>query len=462
MDEVRSNYVIETSARTLDSARLRRGHRRSDGLPVVIKVPRSEYPSAAELAEIHQEYALLRELADAPVAHALELVRIERTIGLVLEEGPSTSLAQRVKPGGLELPEFLLLARLATEALQAVHARGILHKDIKPEHFLYDASNARVVLIDFGIATTLKQEQQHPTSLAGLDGTLAYLSPEQTGRMNRAVDRRSDLYSLGVVLYQLLTGVLPFETLDPLELVHCHIARSPRPPAELRAMPRSVSEIVLRLLEKVAEKRYQTAGGLRADLTRCEAELSRSGEIEPFRLGRQDHSSELRIPQKLYGRTTDIAVLTAAFGRARAGGNEFVLVRGGAGVGKTALVQELWKELGFAGTFAAGKFDQFNRNLPYSGVARAAAELVRAELASPAERLAKWKSDVLAAVANNGRLLTDIVAELELVIGVQPEVVALGPVEAQYRFEGLFQRFMQASASAEQPLVVFLDDLQWA
>lgn len=462
MDDVRTRYGLEADARATDSSRIRRGKRLLDGLPVVVKVPRKEYPSAAELAQIRHEYALLCELSDAPVVRALELVRVNNAVGLVMEDVGSRSFDRLLAAGGLELGRFLRLARAATEALAAVHARGVLHKDIKPHHFFSDAEEKRVVLIDFGIATAVRKEEQQPLGLDALEGTLSYIAPEQTGRMNRAVDRRSDLYSLGVMLYELATGVLPFASADPLELVHCHIARLPRPPADVKPMPRVVSDIILRLLQKVPEQRYQTATGLLADLVTCEATLGQTGHIEPFELGRHDHSSELCMPQKLYGRHADVARLGAALGRARAGTAELVLISGGAGIGKSALVQELHKELALAGHFVSGKFDQFNRTQPYSAVARAAGELVRAELAGSSEQLAAWKAELLAAVGQNGRVLVDIVPELELVIGLQPPVALLGPMEAQNRFESSFQRFMVASASAERPLVVFLDDLQWA
>ncbi|MEO8182483.1 MAG: AAA family ATPase [Deltaproteobacteria bacterium] len=461
MDDVGTQYVLEEGIQVTASTRIRRGYRRRDGQRIVVKVPRSEYPSALELAQLRHEHALLGELGAAPVAHALELVRFDNGIGLVLEDAGVRSF-DRLLPIA-DLARFLRLATLATAALEAIHSHGIIHKDIKPQHFFVDEGEGRVLLIDFGIATTLHQEEQRPENLDTLEGTLAYISPEQTGRMNRSVDRRSDLYSLGVTLYQLLTGVLPFEATDPLELVHSHIARSPRPPAEVKSgIPPVVSDLVLRLLEKVAEDRYQTAAGLRADLLQCQARLSEAGTIEAFPLGREDHSGELDIPQKLYGREADAEVLVAAFERAKAGARELLLISGHSGIGKSALVHELHKQLIFGGHFVLGKFDQFNKSVPYSAVARALGELVRAQLASSADQLEKWKQDVLLAVGENGRLLIDIIPELALVIGAQPVAGALGPNESQNRFERLFQRFLSTSASAECPLLIFLDDLQWA
>jgi len=459
MDDVRVRYALDDDKiLATDSTRIRRGYRRQDGKRVVLKVPRSEYPSAADVAMIRHEHALLTELASAPVAQALDLVRFDNEIGLVLEDVGVRSFDQLIA-AGVDLRRFLRLARLAAETVATIHARGILHKDVKPQHFFCDEGEERVVLIDFGIATTISQEEQRPQSLDSLEGTLAYMSPEQTGRMNRAVDRRSDLYSLGVTLYQLLTGTLPFDTTDPLELVHCHIARSPRTPADVPAI---VSQIVMRLLEKVAEARYQTAAGLAFDLEHCEQLLDRGQSLEPFRLGEQDHSSELCIPQKLYGREGPRAQLQGALARAKGGARELVLLRGSSGIGKSALVHELYKEVTFGGNLVFGKFDQFNRSVPYAAVAAACRELVRAELASPKVQLDAWRARVLEALGDNGRLLTDVIPELELVVGPRPPVAVLGPNEAQNRFERLFQRFMGACAGADRPLVLFLDDLQWA
>jgi predicted ATPase/GAF domain-containing protein/HPt (histidine-containing phosphotransfer) domain-containing protein len=461
MEDLRAGYILDTG-KTLYSARVRRGQRKSDGAKVVIKAPRGEYPSLTEVARVRSEYALLKELAGAPVPQVFDLVRLEHGVALVLEDVGKDSFHPLIVPGGMALPRFLRLARLAAETLDVVHARGFLHKDIKPQHFFADASESRVWLVDFDVAVRVEREEQASRSLDALEGTLAYMSPEQTGRMSRSVDRRSDLYSLGATFYQLLTGVLPFETEDPLELVHSHIARVARPPADVAGVPRVVSDIVMRLLEKAPEARYQTASGLAADLARCERELAEHGSVQPFLLGEQDFPHELRIPEKLYGRRDELALLRRAVERVKGADAELVLLRGGAGVGKSALVRALQDELGVDATFAAGKFNQFNRALPYAALARAAGELVRAELAGSPAKLAQWKSDLLAAIGQNGQVLIDLVPELELVLGAQPAVVSLGAAESQNRFENSFQRFIQVSASEQKPLILALDDLQWA
>jgi predicted ATPase/GAF domain-containing protein/HPt (histidine-containing phosphotransfer) domain-containing protein len=463
MDDLAARYVVEAVNNDAGSRRVRRGFLREDDSRVVFKLPRTEYPSATELAQLRHEHALLERLHEAGVGGPVELVRYGHGLAIVQRDGGTTSLASLVRTGPLTLGDFLHYARLATQAVEAVHSCGVLHKDLKPEHFLLDASPGaapRLVLIDFGIADTLgEQRSEQPIAL---EGTLAYISPEQTGRTNRRVDRRSDLYSLGVTLYELLTGARPFTMTDPLELVHAHIARVPRPPCELGPTPQVVSDIVLRLLEKVPERRYQSAAGLKADLERCAAELDASGQIAPFELGREDFASELSVPQKLYGRESSIRVLQSALERARRGATELILVSGAAGVGKSALVGELRGMLALAGTFVSGKFDQLQRGIPYAGMARAIAELVREELTGPAQRLEAWKAAIVEAVGQNGQLLLDLVPQLERVIGPQPKVLELGAHEAQNRFEAVFQAFLRTATSAERPLVIFLDDLQWA
>jgi PAS domain S-box-containing protein len=350
---------------------------------------------------------------------------------------------------------------LAT-ALGQVHRHGLIHKDIKPANvFADDAGNAW--LTGFGIASQLPHESQAPAPPEIIAGTLAYMAPEQTGRMNRSIDTRSDLYSLGVTLYQMLTGALPFTAADPLEWVHCHIARQPAPPGDRAAVPQPLSAIIMKLLAKNAEERYQTASGLEADLRHCLAEWQSHGRIDPFPLGAHDASDRLLIPEKLYGREGEIDTLLAAFDRVVAQGTpELVLVSGYSGVGKSSVVNELHKVLvPPRGLFAGGKFDQYKRDIPYATLAQAFQTLVRQILVKSEAEVREWRSALSEAVSPNGQLIVALVPEVEFIIGKQPPVPDLPPQDAQRRFQLVFRRFLGAFARPEHPLALFLDDLQW-
>jgi predicted ATPase/serine phosphatase RsbU (regulator of sigma subunit) len=440
---------------------LLRGTRDADGKRVIVKLLRADHPSTAQVARLRHEHAILASLDAPEVVRTFGVVKHGRGVALVLEDLGDASLESMFRHERPSLGQFLDIAIRMTSAVASIHRAAIIHKDIKPHHFLVTGDTVRI--IDFGIATRLSSETQVAKSASLLDGTLAYMSPEQTGRMNRSLDRRTDLYSLGVSFYQLLTGRLPFEASDPLELVHSHIARAPRPPHELSpGIPQLVSAIVLKLMAKAAEDRYQSALGLKADLEECVRRLRGGGDLGAFPLGRSDASGELSIPQKLYGRETEIGTLLSAFEGARRGGAGLLLVTGHPGIGKSALVNEIQKQVVRGGAFAAGKFDQLNRSVPFAGVAAACRGLVRSVLAESPEVMDDWARRLRDALGRNGKLIADLVPEIELVIGPQPAVQALGPAESQARFELVFRQFLQVFARNEHPLALFLDDLQWA
>ena len=374
----------------------------------------------------------------------------------------STAFLSGTREQPLDLVRLLRLAINLATALGHAHQRGLIHKDVKPENVLVDDAG-HVWLTGFGIASRLPRERQAPAPPEIIAGTLAYMSPEQTGRMNRSMDTRSDLYSLGVTLYQMLTGVLPFAAADPLEWVHCHIARQPVAPADRRAVPEPLSAITMRLLAKNAEERYQTAAGLEADLRRCLSEWQSHGRIDPFPLGADDSSDRLLIPEKLYGREREVDALLAAFDRVVAQGTaELVLVSGYSGVGKSSVVNELHKVLvPPRGLFAAGKFDQYKRDVPYATLAQAFQMLVRQILVKSEAEVDHWRHALLEALGPNGQLMVNLIPEVEFVIGKQPPVAELPPQEARGRFQLVFRRFLGAFARPEHPLALFLDDLQW-
>ncbi|MFY0536433.1 serine/threonine protein kinase [Nannocystis pusilla] len=359
---------------------------------------------------------------------------------------------------------FLRVAIGLGIALDRVHERGITHKDLRPANILVDARAGAVWLTGFGVASRSLREQQsaggpRPAS------ALAYVAPEQTGRMNRSIDARSDLYSFGVTLYQLLTGALPFSATDPAELLHGHLAREPRPPHELLPdIPRPVSALVTKLLAKAPEDRYQSARGVLTDLRRCLAEWESFGRVEPFRLGAQDVSRRLRVPEKLYGRERETDALLASFARVVSGGaKELVLVSGYPGAGKSSLVGELRRELLPArALFASGKADESTRAVPYAPFAHGFRTVMRGILAQSEGEVGRWRESLQRALGPHGKLMVDLVPELALVVGEQAAVAELGPEEANNRFYAVFRRFLAVLATAERPLVLFLDDLQWA
>ncbi|MEH2379465.1 MAG: AAA family ATPase [Nostoc sp.] len=461
-----------------------RGIKLSDRTPVILKVLKQDYPTASELTRYRQEYEITRSLNLEGAIKAYSQQEYQRTLIILLEDFGGESLEQWIqqRPDFCPMPlsAFLSLAIKLTGILDRIHAAGVIHKDINPSNIVFNLDTGVVKFIDFGIATRFNRTNPTFKNPHVLEGTLAYVSPEQTGRMNRLLDYRTDFYSLGVTFYELLTGQLPFATTDILELVHCHLAKSPVPPHELKAtIPKAVSDIVLKLMAKNAEDRYQSAWGIKADLEICADQLKKIGQINRIQLGLLDVWDQFQIPQKLYGRGQEVAMLLAAFERVasenlvqetseqKLTGNqtfkvEMMLVSGYAGIGKSALVQELYKPItAKRGYFIWGKFDQFGRNIPYSAIADALQKLLQQLLGEPDEQLQQWRSRLLTALGNNGQLIIDVIPEIELIIGEQPPVPEVGATEAQNRFNRVFGQFIRVFCSEEHPLVVFLDDLQW-
>jgi PAS domain S-box-containing protein len=382
---------------------------------------------------------------------------------LVLAD-PGGEPLERLLGRPMAVTEFLPLAVPLATAVGRLHARGLVHKDLKPANILVDTASGSVWLTGFGIASRVPREHQAPAPPEVIAGTFAYMAPEQTGRMNRSIDSRSDLYALGVTFYEMLTGALPFMAADPMEWVHCHIARQPPPPDErVAGIPGPLSAIVLKLLAKTADDRYQTAAGLAIDLRRCLAEWQATGRIAPFQLGAHDASDRLLIPEKLYGREHETATLLAAFDRVVAHGTpELVLVSGFSGIGKSSVVNELHKALvPPRGLFSSGKFDQYKRDIPYATLAQAFRSLVRPLLGQSEAALGRWRDALNEALAPNGQVIVNLIPELELVIGKQPPVPDLSPQDARNRFQMVFRRFLGVFARPEHPLALFLDDLQW-
>jgi PAS domain S-box-containing protein len=430
---------------------------------VLAMLPATEHPSPGSLDRLAHEYGLKDELDGAWAVRPLALVR-ERGRNILVFEDPGGELLEGLLGAPMAVGLFLRLALGFAEAVARLHQRGLIHKDIKPAHILVDPASGAVRLCGFGIASWLPRERQPPAPPETIAGTLAYMAPEQTGRMNRSVDTRSDLYAAGVTLYRMLTGALPFSASEPMEWVHCHIARRPLPPVErLPGVPEVLSAIIMKLLAKTAEERYQTAAGLAADLQRCRADWETDGHIAPFAAGAQDIPDQLRIPEKLYGREREVGRLLAAFERVMAQGRaELVLVAGYSGIGKSSVVNELHKVLVLRrGLFATGKFDQYKRDVPYATLAQAFQGLIRPLLGQSDAELGQWRDALSEALGPNGQLMADLVPDLKLIIGEPSPVPDLPPQDAQRRFQLVFRRFLDVFACAGHPLVLFLDDLQW-
>ncbi len=429
---------------------------------VVLKQMRELYPSAESMARFMREFEITRGAAGPQVIEAYEMHAHEGTVGIILEDFGGRSVADLMREQGAIGPtEALPLAIQVADGLAHIHRRNIVHKDVNPANIVWNTENGQVKLIDFGISQVVSRATASHRRNRNLSGTPPYMSPEQTGRMNRDVDCRSDLYSLGVTLYELLTGRRPFESEDPLELVHSHIARSPVPPCEY-GVPKQLSDVIMILLAKRAEDRYNGGAGLRHDLAACLEALKARRTIS-FPLRGRDSDERLLIPQKLYGRQAEQATLLEAFDRTARGQVGVLMVAGYSGVGKTSLVHEIHAPLtARRGLFVEGKFDQLNRGTPYDSLIQAFRGLVREILTASEGEIAAWRETLLAAVGRHGRILIDVIPELEHVLGAQPEVEILGPAEGRNRFQLVMARMVSALGSADHPLVLFLDDLQWA
>jgi PAS domain S-box-containing protein len=445
---------------------VRRGWRRDDHgkrHAVLIVLPAADRPTRASLDRLAHEYELREELDAAWALRPLDLVHDAGRTALILEDVNGEPL-DRLLGAPMEVGRFLDLAIAIAAAVTKLHQRSLVHKDIKPPNILVNSTTDAVRLTGFGIASRLARERQSPHPPETIAGTLAYMAPEQTGRMNRSIDSRSDLYALGVTFYQMLTGALPFSAADAMEWVHCHLARRPAPPADrVGAIPHIISAIVMKLLSKRAEDRYQTAAGLESDLRRCQTEWRTQRRVDDFPLGQRDTPDRLRIAERLYGRQREVEMLRTAFDRVVKGGAaELVLVSGYSGIGKSSVVNELQPVLvPPRGLFAGGKFDQYKRDVPYATLAQAFQGLVRPLLVKNDAELGGWREALREALGPNGQLMVGLVPELKAIIGEQSPVPELPPQDAQRRFQLVFRRFLAVFARPEHPLALFLDDLQW-
>ncbi|WP_341531685.1 AAA family ATPase (plasmid) [Nostoc sp. UHCC 0302] len=457
-----------------------RGVSKGEDTLIILKVLKQDYPTPGELTRYKQEYEITRSLNVEGVIKVYSIQEYQRTLVMLLEDFGGESLTKLCSqlPGFSPMPlaDFLRLGIQIAEILGKIHSSNVIHKDINPSNIVLNRATGTVKIIDFGIATRFARTNPSFKNPNVLEGTVAYISPEQTGRMNRMLDYRTDFYSLGVTFYELLVGQLPFVATDVLELVHCHIALEPVPPHQVNAeIPEVVSGIIMKLMAKNAEERYQSAWGIKTDLEQCLHQLENTGGMEAFQLGSHDIYDKFQIPQKLYGRGIQVETLLTCFERISTGSNsvvdasakgkpesEMMLVTGYSGIGKSALVQEIYKPITQKrGYFITGKFDQFGRNIPYSAIVSAFESLIGQLLSEPETSLQQWREKIQAALGANGQIIVDVIPNLELIIGKQASVPLVGATEAQNRFNLVFQKFIRVFCAKEHPLVIFLDDLQW-
>lgn len=457
---------IYVSSKTL----VYRAIREKDQQSVILKLMRSEYPSFTEIAQFRNQYTITKNLQLPGIVKPLCLESYHNSYALVMEDFNGTSLRdwqkgkQKDKKNPVSLDEFFHIAIATTTILDGLHHERIIHKDIKPANILINPTTGEIKLIDFSLASILPRQIQSLINPNILEGTLAYISPEQTGRMNRGIDYRSDFYSLGITFFELLTGVLPFNSHEPMELVYCHIAKeAPKASYINPNIPLILSDIISKLIAKNPEDRYQSCQGLKHDLEICQNQWQSTSNIAVFKLGRRDISAQFVIPEKLYGRQQEIETLLTTFERVTSGKHEILLVSGFSGIGKTAVVNEVHKRIVRQRSyFIQGKFEQLQRDIPLSALVQAFRDLIGQILSENDEQIQQWRTKILDVLDTQGYVLTEVIPELEKIIGKQPSVAQVSSSAAQKRFNTLLQKFIHVFSNKEHPLVIFLDDLQWA
>ena len=455
--------LLDLISRT-EHSHIYRGIRNDTKTSVIIKFLNALHPSQSEVARFKQEYTIIKDIELRNVVKTYDFIELPHVFALIMEDFGGISLREIIARDTFTIPAFLEIAITLSETLGNIHTKKIIHRDINPDNILINPASSIIKITDFGIATIITHQNDMLYNPDIINGTLRYISPEQTGRMNRAVDYRTDLYSLGITLYEMLTGTVPFNLTDPMELIHAHIALQPAPPVDIRTdTPEMISRIIMKLLSKTAEERYQNAFGVMHDFIKCRDALSGNQDTTVFPLALDDIPLKFNIPQKLFGRTDEIDLLYKIFDRTKTGQRELVLVSGDPGIGKSALVQEIHKPVTSAkGYFLSGKFEQFRRDVPYSAIIQAFQHLIQQILTESNKRIQNWKTRLLAELENNANVIIDVIPEVKFITGDQPAVSRLGAEETQNRFNHIFKKFLRAFTSQDHPLVLFLDDLQWA
>ncbi|OHD13034.1 MAG: hypothetical protein A2086_07510 [Spirochaetes bacterium GWD1_27_9] len=441
-----------------------RAIKEKDNIPVIIKILKSEFPLKSDLEQLEYEYRIMNKMNISGVIRYFSIENIDHSKALIMEDIGGISLDKYLIKHKIDIKSFLKIAIDIVKAIDGIHKNNIIHKDIKPHNIIINETTEEIKIIDFSIASIVKRELQENANVEKLEGTLSYISPEQTGRMNRFVDYRTDYYSLGITFYEMLTGKTPFEINDTMEMIHSHIAINPISVKMINLeINETVSNIVMKLLSKTAEERYQSSQGLIADLDKCYQNMLQHGKITDFKIGENDISNQFHISEKLYGRENEVEILFNDFKKVTIGERVFTLVAGSPGIGKSFFIQEIQKPLvKEKGYFISGKFDQFKRNMPYYSIIEAFHDLISQILSETEENMTVWKKVINESLGSNGGLIADIIPEIEFIIGKQKEVPELSPGESENRFNYVFQNFIKVFANKYHPLIIFLDDLQWA
>lgn len=458
-----SNYTLTKKIYENEKTIIYSGKRRQDNLSVVIKKINDEHPDFQHMIRMQNEYEMNRRINSNLVVKIYEMNEKDSFPFLVTEDFGAESLQLFIKKHKLTMKEFLDISIKIVEALSDIHNAKIVHNDINPSNIVINTETDTVKVIDFGIATMIEVDNRTIGSFQEINGTLAYISPEQTGRMSRPIDYRTDFYSLGVTLYEILLGRLPFSAEDDLALIYSHLAKEPIPPHQLQSMvPEVVSDIIMKLMEKMAENRYQSAEGLKSDLLKCRDQFEKEGTIHNFSLGENDISHRFVISQKLYGREAEMKKLLRTFDRPDISSAKIITISGYSGVGKSSLVNELRRSIvNQKGFFAVGKFDQLKYSVSYSALIQVFDDILNQILSGSKEEIMNWKTIFLEKLGANCKIITNVIPTLELIVGSQPEVSILNPTEASNRFNFVFQTFVKTLCFEGHPLTIFLDDIHW-